>query len=275
MSYAKTDGRDDAARNSWSFHPQNSELTRSGETTRDSLRQEREELEEEAKLEAQRESNCRSAKNGRLRKKNHIATLEAENQFLRTELKKALIRIEHLKLTLEQETKLALDNNRCLQILVENHIKNQNRGVGHDESLRTFGIGNSVSSKPTLSGLLETSHPLDSTSFDVASNPSSRHYQGYGQGIRQQDEQTRDTRESVFSVNSHVARATNALYTRPSSTRYPSGNAVERINHRPMNHDNASVGRPAIRNSYSTVAELKRLSRLQEELKILKSRTQG
>lgn len=273
MSYAKTDGRDDAARNSWSFHPQDSELTRSGETTRDSLRQEREELEEEAKLEVQRESNCRSAQNCSLRKKNYIATLEAENQFLRTELKKALIRIEHLKLTLEQETKLALENNRCLQILVENHIKNQNRGVGHDESLRTFG--NSVSSKPTLSGLLETCHPLDSTSFDVASNPSSRHYQGYGQGIRQQDEQTRDTRESVFSVNSHVARTTNALYTRPSSTRYPSGNAVDRINHRPMNHDNVSVGRPAIRNSYSTVAELKRLSRLQEELKILKSRTQG
>mmetsp|Transcript_25878 Transcript_25878/g.46770 ORF Transcript_25878/g.46770 Transcript_25878/m.46770 type:complete len:222 (+) Transcript_25878:136-801(+) len=80
---------------------------------------------ERAKTETRLESNRRSAKNNRLRQKNLIDSLQAENQFLRTELTKALNRIDQLKLTLHQETERALEYNRCLQLMVENNMMKQ------------------------------------------------------------------------------------------------------------------------------------------------------
>jgi hypothetical protein len=168
---------------------------------------------EQARKESRRESNRRSAKNNRLRQKNLIATLQAENQFLRTELIKAFNRIDQLKLTLEQETERALHYNRCLQLLAENNMKNQQES--REKLHRTSCSNSTVSTGPTLSRLLEMARSIDGPSSFPVRASSVEPYQEYGQGNRLLDEMMRGGEQTA---GNSASRRTSYLSEPYSST---------------------------------------------------------
>jgi hypothetical protein len=226
---------------------------------------------EQAKKEARCESSRRSSKNNRLRQKNPIGTLQAENQFLRQELTKALNQIDQLKLTLEQETERALEYNRCLQLLVENTMKNKQES--REELHRISGTNSTVSTGPTLSRLLEMARSIDGpSSFPVRSSLVKPH-QGYGQGnCLLVDEMMRGGEQIAGSSSS---RSTSYLSETYSSTdkvathdrgviyqsAFDSGHHIPSVNH-------SYTGR--VGESGLIAAELNRIKRLEEELKVIK-----
>ena len=214
---------------------------------------------EQGRLEARRESNRRSTQNGRLRQKNLIATLQAENQLLRTELTKALSKVEELKLTLHEETERALYFNRCLQLLVMNNMKDQQQsreGLHHQS-----GISSTVSSGPTISRLLELANSTESSAFAPSSTSSfNRRVDGNLSRRNQQDEPT---------ANGFAFRRTSyGPTTRPSGSTDRRHHNIDSGSY--MSSSYSSVSRAG--NSDSTATELEQLDRLQEELNILKSR---
>jgi hypothetical protein len=220
------------------------------ETEQASQNRDMERFIDRAKTEARRESSRRSAKNNRLRQKNLIATLQAENQFLRTELTKALNRIDQLKLTLHQETERALEYNRCLQFMLENNMMNQQQSR---EDLRRISCTNgTVSSEPTLSRLLEMLHSIDSQTFEPASTSSMR---------SQQDEQT----GNGFAFRSSSLRP--ATYSSRDAGNYGHGAGSGSY----MFSRYSSIGRTSNSDSM-IVTDLEQLDRLREELEILKGR---
>jgi hypothetical protein len=275
---------------------------------------------EQARKESRRESNRRSAKNNRLRQKNLIATLQAENQFLRTELIKAFNRIDQLKLTLEQETERALHYNRCLQLLAENNMKNQQESreklhrtscssstvstgptlsrllemarsidgpssfpvrASSVEPYQEYGqdevatpdrgvIYQSASTRPTLSRLLEMARSIDGPSSFPVRTSSVEPYQGYGQGNRLLvDEMMRGGEQTAGSSasrrTSYLSEPTDEVATPDRGVIYQSafdsGNCIPSVNH----SNTERVGE-----SGSIAAELNRIKRLEEELKIIK-----
>jgi hypothetical protein len=275
---------------------------------------------EQARKESRRESNRRSAKNNRLRQKNLIATLQAENQFLRTELIKAFNRIDQFKLTLEQETERALHYNRCLQLLAENNMKNQQESreklhrtscsnstvstgptlsrllemarsidgpssfpvrASSVEPYQEYGqdevatpdrgvIYQSASTRPTLSRLLEMARSIDGPSSFPVRTSSVEPYQGYGQGNRLLvDEMMRGGEQTAGSSasrrTSYLSEPTDEVATPDRGVIYQSafdsGNCIPSVNH----SNTERVGE-----SGSIAAELNRIKRLEEELKIIK-----
>jgi hypothetical protein len=275
---------------------------------------------EQARKESRRESNRRSAKNNRLRQKNLIATLQAENQFLRTELIKAFNRIDQLKLTLEQETERALHYNRCLQLLAENNMKNQQESreklhrtscssstvstgptlsrllemarsidgpssfpvrASSVEPYQEYGqdevatpdrgvIYQSASTRPTLSRLLEMARSIDGPSSFPVRTSSVEPYQGYGQGNRLLvDEMMRGGEQTAGSSasrrTSYLSEPTDEVATPDRGVIYQSafdsGNCIPSVNH----SNTERVGE-----SGSIAAELNRIKRLEEELKMIK-----
>mmetsp|Transcript_22793 Transcript_22793/g.41432 ORF Transcript_22793/g.41432 Transcript_22793/m.41432 type:complete len:289 (-) Transcript_22793:34-900(-) len=227
---------------------------------------------EQAKKEARRESNRRSAKNNRLRQKDLIATLQAENQFLRTELIKAFNRIDQLKMTLEQETERALHFNRCLQLLVENNMTNQQES--REKLHPTSGTSSTVSTGPTLSRLLEMARSIDGPSSFPIRTSSVEPYQGYGHGNRLLvDEMMRGGEQTAASFASRRTSYLSETYpsadnatTSDRGVIYPS--AFYSRNYIPL-ASQSSTGR--VGESGTIAAELNRIIRLEEELKIIKS----
>mmetsp|Transcript_30509 Transcript_30509/g.55213 ORF Transcript_30509/g.55213 Transcript_30509/m.55213 type:complete len:346 (-) Transcript_30509:453-1490(-) len=134
---------------------------------------------ERARVEARRESNRRSAKNGRIRQKLLLASLQDENQLLRAELGKALDRIDQLKRTLEFETQRALEHNRCVQLLVQNHLNDESPQI-HERPLGTGTTSgtHTIPTGSTLSRLLETARSYDDPSL-LPTSSSFRGNQGF------------------------------------------------------------------------------------------------
>eukprot|EP00544_Gedaniella_sp_CCMP2646_P015730 CAMPEP_0202484516 /NCGR_PEP_ID=MMETSP1361-20130828/3593_1 /ASSEMBLY_ACC=CAM_ASM_000849 /TAXON_ID=210615 /ORGANISM="Staurosira complex sp., Strain CCMP2646" /LENGTH=291 /DNA_ID=CAMNT_0049113195 /DNA_START=67 /DNA_END=942 /DNA_ORIENTATION=+ len=235
---------------------------------------EQDEANEQAKEEARRESNHRSAKNNRLLQKNLIATLHAENEHLRTELTTALNQIGELKLTLEEETQRALDYNRCLQLLVENN-KMMKRQESRQELLHRIPCTNStVSSGPTLSRLLEMARYIDDLSSASVPTSSVEPYQGYDPGSRLLgDAMMRGGEQTAASFASRRTSYLSETYpsadnatTSDRGVIYPS--AFYSRNYIPL-ASQSSTGR--VGESGTIAAELNRIIRLEEELKIIKS----
>jgi hypothetical protein len=226
---------------------------------------------EQAKKEARRESNRRSAKNNRLRQKDLIATLQAENQFLRTELIKAFNRIDQLKMTLEQETERALHFNRCLQLLVENNMTNQQES--REKLHPTSGTSSTVSTGPTLSRLLEMARSIDGPSSFPIRTSSVEPYQGYGHGNRLLvDEMMRGGEQTARNSTSRRTSYLSEPYSSADKVATPdrgviyqsafdSGDYIPSVNH-------SYTGR--VGKSESIATELNRIKCLEEELKIIK-----
>ena len=246
-------------------------------TTQQTSNQDRENSFEQAKLEARRESNRRSARNARMRQTSIIESLRAENQFLRTELGKAFDRIDHLKLTLEQETQRALDHNRCLQLIVKSNMKKQQQPSHHHREPTTSRTC-AGSTETRLSSLLQMAHTIDPPSLRPAASSFSQENQGFVNSDGSTDRSSRTllpTSNEATITGSFPTRRTS--YEQSSRTllslAHPDGSTGDSGS---SNHYSAGGnGHDHAGSSYSTVDEqLEQIQRLENELKMLKRHAQ-
>jgi hypothetical protein len=256
---------------------------------------------ERARLEARRESNRRSAQNGRIRQKLLIASLQDENQLLRAELGKALDRIDQLKRTLEFETQRALEHNRRVQLLVQNHLNES--PLIHERPLGTTTNSgtHTIPTGSTLSRLLEMARTsYDDPSLLPPSSSSSQGNQGFssrGSGgySMMQDYAFSNAHTSYNPPNSandglvyHNNVDRNGDYASGSySTLGDAGHASDmnsratastQVESRFSSNstvDNHAHGIGNASTPSTSLAQLEHIDRLEQELEMLKRRVQG